>query len=235
MLVPKWQVQRSCQKELQGVKVSFLASREFLSCGVEGSSGLQNGVINFYLSRWSERGLACSVEPRCFCLSAIRFRFLTRLSPACRRKPGARLPPPRLRAPPSRTARSFRRKKPNAVSRGPPREHAIAFDGLPRSPLQLATPVSPTGKGCSSCCNPNPKATGAEMSDKNPEQLSPEIMRQFTGSEHWYRHAINRKVVFTDGASMLPITAALTGCSMKSRSTSVTTAALPSKDFRCGR
>ena len=42
MLVPKWQVQRSCQKELQGVQVSFLASREFLSCGVEGSSGLQN-------------------------------------------------------------------------------------------------------------------------------------------------------------------------------------------------
>jgi hypothetical protein len=38
------------------------------------------------------------------------------------------------------------------------------------------------------------------MSNKNPEQLSPEVMRQFTGSEHWYRHALNRKVVFTDGA-----------------------------------
>jgi hypothetical protein len=34
------------------------------------------------------------------------------------------------------------------------------------------------------------------MGNKNPEQLSPEGMRQFTGSEHWYRHAINRKVVF---------------------------------------
>jgi hypothetical protein len=38
------------------------------------------------------------------------------------------------------------------------------------------------------------------MGNKNPEQLSPEIMHQFTGSEHWYRHAINRKIVFTDGA-----------------------------------
>ena len=38
------------------------------------------------------------------------------------------------------------------------------------------------------------------MGNKNPEQLSPEIMRQFTACEHWYRHAINRKIVFTDGA-----------------------------------
>ena len=38
------------------------------------------------------------------------------------------------------------------------------------------------------------------MSSKNPEQLSPDVMRQFTGSEHWYRHTLNRKVVFTDGA-----------------------------------
>jgi hypothetical protein len=26
------------------------------------------------------------------------------------------------------------------------------------------------------------------------------VMRQFTGSEHWYRGTFNRKVVFTDGA-----------------------------------
>ena len=25
-------------------------------------------------------------------------------------------------------------------------------------------------------------------------------LAQFTGSEHWYRHGINRKVLFTDGA-----------------------------------
>ena len=38
------------------------------------------------------------------------------------------------------------------------------------------------------------------MSGKKPEQLSPDVLRQFTGTEYWYRHAINRKVVFTDGA-----------------------------------
>ena len=38
------------------------------------------------------------------------------------------------------------------------------------------------------------------MSSKQPDQLTPEVMRQFTGSEHWYRHALNRKIVFTDGA-----------------------------------
>ena len=32
------------------------------------------------------------------------------------------------------------------------------------------------------------------------EKLSEEHLRQFTGSESWYRHGINRNVVFTDGA-----------------------------------
>ena len=35
---------------------------------------------------------------------------------------------------------------------------------------------------------------------KQPEKLSPEVLSQFTGSEHWYRGTLNRKVVFTDGA-----------------------------------
>jgi hypothetical protein len=30
--------------------------------------------------------------------------------------------------------------------------------------------------------------------------LDPEIMRQFHGSEHWYRHGLIRTIVFTDGA-----------------------------------
>lgn len=30
--------------------------------------------------------------------------------------------------------------------------------------------------------------------------LNPYELAQFTGSEHWYRHALNRKVLFTDGA-----------------------------------
>ena len=37
---------------------------------------------------------------------------------------------------------------------------------------------------------------------------------QFTGSEHWYRHGLNRNVLFTDGAKYLADHgAALTGCS----------------------
>lgn len=30
--------------------------------------------------------------------------------------------------------------------------------------------------------------------------LDKEMLRMFIGSEHWYCHGINRKVVFTDGA-----------------------------------
>ena len=32
------------------------------------------------------------------------------------------------------------------------------------------------------------------------DQLSKSVLSQFTGSEHWYRHALNRAVLFTDGA-----------------------------------
>ena len=30
--------------------------------------------------------------------------------------------------------------------------------------------------------------------------LDTDQLSQFTGSENWYRHGINRKVLFTDGA-----------------------------------
>jgi len=33
--------------------------------------------------------------------------------------------------------------------------------------------------------------------------LTQSDLDQFTGSEHWYRHGINRKVRFTDGAKFL--------------------------------
>lgn len=33
--------------------------------------------------------------------------------------------------------------------------------------------------------------------------LSKEHLRQFTGSENWYRHGINRSVLFTDGAKYI--------------------------------
>ena len=31
-------------------------------------------------------------------------------------------------------------------------------------------------------------------------ELTAAELAKFTGSEHWYRHALNRKVLFTDGA-----------------------------------
>jgi len=34
----------------------------------------------------------------------------------------------------------------------------------------------------------------------NTKTLTEAGLRQFTGSENWYRHGINRNVVFTDGA-----------------------------------
>jgi hypothetical protein len=36
------------------------------------------------------------------------------------------------------------------------------------------------------------------MSEQTP--LTKADLHQFTGSEHWYRHGLNRNVVFTDGA-----------------------------------
>ena len=32
------------------------------------------------------------------------------------------------------------------------------------------------------------------------DQLSPAVLNNFTGSENWYRHGLNRAVLFTDGA-----------------------------------
>ena len=34
----------------------------------------------------------------------------------------------------------------------------------------------------------------------NAAKLSETHLRQFTGTENWYRHGINRNVLFTDGA-----------------------------------
>ena len=35
---------------------------------------------------------------------------------------------------------------------------------------------------------------------RNTETLTQSDLNRFTGSEHWYRHSLNRKVLFTDGA-----------------------------------
>jgi hypothetical protein len=41
----------------------------------------------------------------------------------------------------------------------------------------------------------------------NTTKLSKTDLMQFTGTEQWYRHAINRKVLFTDGAKYVADTA----------------------------
>jgi prepilin-type processing-associated H-X9-DG protein len=40
------------------------------------------------------------------------------------------------------------------------------------------------------------------MSNDN-EKLTAAILAQFTGSEQWYRHGLNRNVLFTDGAKFV--------------------------------
>lgn len=37
----------------------------------------------------------------------------------------------------------------------------------------------------------------------NTSKLTELSLRQFTGSENWYRHGINRNVLFTDGAKFV--------------------------------
>jgi hypothetical protein len=34
----------------------------------------------------------------------------------------------------------------------------------------------------------------------NADQLSKSVLMQFTGTENWYQHGLNRAVLFTDGA-----------------------------------
>ena len=35
------------------------------------------------------------------------------------------------------------------------------------------------------------------------KSLDPDVLSQFTGSEHWYRHGLVRNILFTDGAKYI--------------------------------
>jgi len=37
----------------------------------------------------------------------------------------------------------------------------------------------------------------------NKDKLTTTDLRQFTGSENWYRHGLNRKILYTDGAKYI--------------------------------
>jgi hypothetical protein len=68
----------------------------------------------------------------------------------------------------------------------------------------------------------------------NTATLSEVQLRQFTGSENWYRHGINRAVLLPTAQSSLPTRAALTGCSTSSQSPSNMMLAFPAKSSRSG-
>jgi len=64
--------------------------------------------------------------------------------------------------------------------------------------------------------------------------LSKSDLAQFTGSENWYRHGINRNVLYTDGAHHVASMVEPIGFWTKSRSFSRTTRPLPPKNFKSG-
>jgi hypothetical protein len=52
------------------------------------------------------------------------------------------------------------------------------------------------------------------MNDRSPLTLAD--LEAFTGTEQYYRHSINRKVLYTDGVRYLADKAGPIGCWMKS-------------------
>ena len=74
---------------------------------------------------------------------------------------------------------------------GPP-----IYSTMPNNPLDLATPGLSATPGLHQQMQPKTKETGKIMT----KSLDPNILSQFTGSEHWYRHGLVRHIIFTDGA-----------------------------------
>jgi len=64
--------------------------------------------------------------------------------------------------------------------------------------------------------------------------LSKSDLAQFTGSENWYRHGINRNVLYTDGAQHVAEHGERIGFWTKSRSFSPATRLLPPRNFKSG-
>jgi hypothetical protein len=65
----------------------------------------------------------------------------------------------------------------------------------------LHTPVSAKARVASADATEANKEKGDHMTTE--KKLTSEDLRQFTGSEHWYRHGLVRNVLFTDGAKYL--------------------------------
>ena len=104
--------------------------------------------------------------------------------PACRRQPLWRPTPPRLRAAPSRASRSFRRKKTDAVSREAGAKTALLLTVSREAPFRLLPRVRRLGQGLQQQLQPKTKKERKPVMSKQPEQLSPDVLRQFTGTEN---------------------------------------------------
>jgi hypothetical protein len=77
--------------------------------------------------------------------------------------------------------------------------------GSPRRGFPLAHPDLGDGQGLQQPLQPETNTKANTMTES--KALNAADLRQFTGSEHWYRHCINRAVLFTDGAKYVADTA----------------------------
>jgi hypothetical protein len=94
-----------------------------------------------------------------------------------------------LRALPSRASNEIDSDRGSLAALAAPAPLAIDFVA------PLATPDLRDAQGCM-CMQPKTKKERKPaMSDA--DQLSKDVLMQFTGSENWYRHALNRAVLFT--------------------------------------
>ena len=64
------------------------------------------------------------------------------------------------------------------------------------------------------------KNSGAASHADIPQTLTHANLRQFTGSTTWYRHPLNKKALYTDGAQYVAEHGGWIGCWTKSRAPS---------------
>jgi hypothetical protein len=79
-----------------------------------------------------------------------------------------------------------------------------------RKPAFCDSAADAFGDAARPCCTSKTKQERKEpvMSER---AFNPADLGQFIGTEHWYRHGINRKVLFTDGAKYVADTAGAYG------------------------
>ena len=68
----------------------------------------------------------------------------------------------------------------------------------------------------------------------NDKSLDPEIMSQFYGSEHWYRHGLVRTILYTDGVMYVADAAGAYWLIDEIALASGSSGKSPPRSFRCG-